>query len=168
MGNDTFVISWMWKPKMQEGIYSSICVAPPDDAHQSWLWFASGIVQELWRVAEGELLCHPCCISISTYVKHLFGRSLQLLCRSIKQELCAGGRRLSGQKHQLCYKNYANVLKWSLFENKHFALWRTEFLGLLSFFCVCASFSHPASSWPDSSSLLPQTPGAKCRRWVLC
>lgn len=127
----------MWKPKMQEGIYSSICVAPPDDAHQSWLWFASGIVQELWRAAKGELLCHPCCISISTYVKHLFGRSSQLLCRSIKQELCAGGRRLSGQKHQLCYKNYANVLKWSLFENKHFALWRTEFLGLLVFLCVC-------------------------------
>lgn len=132
---------------MQEGIYSSICVAPPDDAHQSWLWFASGIVQELWRVAKGELLCHPCCTSISTYVKHLFGRSSQLLCRSIKQELCAGGRRLPGQKHQLCYKNYANVLKWSLFENKHFALWRTEFLGLLVFF-VCVPLS-PTQLHPD-------------------
>lgn len=82
----------------------ALYVVLPDDVHQSWWWCAPGDVEGLGREARGELFCHPCCISVPTHVKHPSGRSSPWLCRSIKQELCAGGRRLAGQKHQLCYK----------------------------------------------------------------
>lgn len=167
MGNDTFIISWMWKPKRQEGIYSFI-------SSSTW-WYSSELVVVCIRrcVGAGErskervilssllLLCLYFCHT------HSFGRSPPLLCRSIKQELCAGGRRLAGQKHQLCYKNYVNVLKWSLFGNNHFVLRRTGFFGLLGFLCVCL-FLLPTFILTWVLQIKMVRPGAKCRRWVLC